>query len=309
MSKAVLYIAVAALSFGLIAPISALVESLNVDVKLVATLGFVFSTMAFAASAVLKGYGVNSSCRISFGNTSLRFMFALRVIAGLNLFLLAWAFSKIEARLFGVVLTEIYPILAIIFASIFFKKEPITRRSSVLIGLAMLGVALTPLYEIITSKQTIPTSDVKYLCIIFIAALFSAVSAVIEPEISSHIVQNSQIPHADAAIVSKFTTNLMTSVFVIGLYLITTNQDPQITLPVIGLALLFGLCVDVIPGFLSRLAGPLITNNGVYALWSLAPILGSFLLVIFFDTEMSVPMLLSGVLVVVSNILLVLHQR
>ena len=108
----------------------------------------------------------------------------------------------------------------------------------------------------------------------------------------------------DAAVSTKYATNLATSVFVLGLYFVTASNPLTINTSTIAFACAFALFVDVVPGLLSRLAGLLIKDNSIYALWALAPITGAGALSLMNSTTIDPVLAIAGLLIIGSNIAL-----
>ena len=53
------------------------------------------------------------------------------------------------------------------------------------------------------------------------------------------------------------------------------------------MGVMYAVLIDITPGFFSRMAGPYITNNSVFSLWMLAPIVGAISVVLLTDEKIS----------------------
>ena len=271
----------------------------------------------------VSGFSMIASFQLCFKHKNIRKLLLIRIFAGTNLFILFWAFSKISNKLYGIIISESYPLLAVILASFILKKENISLMKWFLIFIALIGLTLIPINEMQNSYYSAPSAsfsffshETKFLALILIGTVLSAVSAVTEPEITSLITDVEDVDAKEAAFVSKYVTNMATSVFVVILYFLTTSPTeysfPTLSFSSVIFALsvfAFALFVDVIPGYFSRIAGPLITDNTIYTLWMLSPIIGASALVVIEGTDLNTLLVLSGFLIIGGNALIETYQK
>ena len=304
MNYGSLYIILAATSFSLLAPLSTIAEQNNIDPNIVSFYGFVTATFIFGIFVHLRKLNTNICFSLCFSNKNIRTLLIVRAICGLNLILLLYGFSYVQNKYVGILIAELYPILAVIISSIFFTKNPITLRIKFLITLSFLAVISTPLHSAFTSQSSINSEEVFPYIIIFVGTVLSAISSITEPEITKRIHLQHNIANLDAALSSKFVTNILTSVLVlISFFYFPNTSETQHTFSYLTLLLilLFALFIDVIPGILSRIAGIYINNNSIYSLWSLTPVF-SFIIVSFITGDsFSIPMIMSAFIIITTN--------
>ena len=274
MSKAHKHTAIAAISMSAAPALALISSSFGLDTNLIATLGFLISTLLFGLVFVSLRLDFWANLKALF-ERNVQTLFGLRVFSGLSTPAFFIAMANTEQEFFVLISYQMYPFLSIIIAHWLFPNRRIHPLDWVLVLVSLLAIPLLfsdePSYIEINQKLD------PWLGLAMLSGLLAAISTVTEPEITKRITKNTAAVGSKVAIATKFFTNAATAVIVIGLYLFSAPSTPSIThnLPMLAaLSFTVAVLIDAVPGLFSRLAGPHMTSNSPYALWSLGPPIG-----------------------------------
>ena len=318
-NRAVFFVAIAGISFGFLPALSIISESLTLDLKTVALIGFVVSTLFFGVAVAKRGYNVTKTFLHCIVLPNLRNFLIARVVSGLNPFLFFWALGEINQKLYGVLIYESYPIIAVAIASFLFQNRKASPLQWILIAISLFGLFLLPASKNPTEidpgmfiKTSLNITEYIFFGVILLASILSAVAAVSESEISKIYSEIEKSSPVDSALITKFSTNVLTTLLVFLFYITSEPLSGSVQidlkfdtiLKTLAMGVMYAVLIDITPGFFSRMAGPYITNNSVFSLWMLAPIVGAISVVLLTDEKISQILALSGFLIIGGNALL-----
>ena len=311
-------ISIAAISGALFGLISGFASDTKTPPLLFITLGIGFSliistVLGFISSnnhySILKLVATPNK-KLSILEKQFRKTAILRSLSGLCFVATMAGFYLLNNKIIGVLISETYPIFAILISYFLLKNNLKTGNilyDWLLIGMSFIGVIILFTKEIYLLESSLKGIQYYGVLLSVIGTILASYAAVLSPIMTIQLSKIQGRSNIRSALGSQFITNLIMFIALLLLSVIFYTSEHFINLlnyKVLILALLFGIFVDFISTFLSRIGVAIATSHNIYLIWFLTPIIGIFLLWIFGYGEINATIMLSLILILVPNLLL-----
>ncbi len=232
----------------------------------------------------------------------------LRGFAGFGPVLTMAGFYLLDNKIIGVLISETYPVFAILISYFLFKKD--FKKSNLaydwlLIGLSFLGILILFLKEIYLLDNN--TEQLWGVILSLIGALLVSYGAVLSPKMTIQLSKIQKNGNLRNSLSGVFVTNLLIFCILLVTSIAFYSSADFINLldsRVLLTGLIFGVFVAFLVNFLSRVGGAIATSHNIFLVWFLTPIIGTLLLRLFGYGEINPTIVLAFILIFVPNILL-----
>ncbi len=328
---AFILIAIAAILWGGFGLISVLVQATHTPPLLFVTLGVLFSLLSATLAGLFsknnnidilkiiftpyplplplpppnndKNHSALEKANISeFRKTTI-----LRSFAGLGPVLGLAGFYLLDNKIMGVLISETYPVFAILISYILFKnglKKSNLAYDWLLIGLSIFGLVVLFAKEIYLLESN--TGQFLGASLSLIGALMVSYSVVLSPKMTIQLSKIKNKGNLRNSLSGLFVTNLImfSVLFVLSIIFYTFDDFKKLLdLNVLFYGFLYG-CIIFLSNLLSRACGAIATTHNIFLVWLLTPIIGVLLLWYFGYGEINTTIILAFILILAPNILL-----